>query len=93
MTQIPLAQCRLCGGTAGRFIDGAHALCTALAKEGMPTPSLGDRCPTCRGSGVTGQGGVMLSFELGPAAIAKSIAAQFPSCRTCGGSGISARAR
>jgi len=93
MTQVPLAQCRLCGGTAGRMVDGAHALCTALAGAGMPTPHLGDRCPTCRGSGVIGQGGVMLSCELGPAAIAESIAAQFPSCRTCGGSGIAARAR
>ena len=92
MTQV-LAGCRLCGGTAGRMIDGAHALCAALAKEGIPTPHLGDRCPACQGSGVTGQGGVMLSCELGPTAIAESIAAQFPSCRTCGGSGIAARAR
>ena len=67
-------------------------MCTALTGAGMPTPHLGDRCPTCRGSGVTGQGGVMLSVELGPAAIAKSIRAQFPTCRACGGSGIAARA-
>ena len=93
MTQVPLAECRLCGGTAGRMVDGAHALCAALAEMGMPTPNLGDRCPACQGSGVTGKGGVMLSCELGPTAIAESIRAQFPSCRTGGGGGIAARAR
>ena len=85
---LPETPCRLCGGTAGRLNEtDAHNLCDALAARGMPTPSLGMRCATCHGSGTTGRGGVFLSFDLGPAAIARSIAAQFPPCQSCAGKG------
>ena len=85
MTTKHTPACNLCGGNAGGLIDGAHALCRERAKHGLPTPSLGTRCSTCNGSGTLGRGGVMLSFDLGPAAIARSIAAQFPPCPTCEG--------
>lgn len=51
MTTTHQLGCRLCGGTAGTFFDGAHALCAARAKRGAPTPSLGDVCPCCHGVG------------------------------------------
>lgn len=79
--------CNLCGGTAGQLLDGAHCLCTARAALSQPTPSLGDRCPACNGSGTTGRGGVFLDFSLGPQRIARSIAAQFPPCQQCAGTG------
>jgi len=79
--------CALCGGTAGQLFDGAHVLCRALADHGVPTPSLGNRCKECNGSGTRGRGGVMLDFGLGPAAIKRSIDAQFPPCATCAGTG------
>lgn len=80
-------RCPLCGGTAGRLPGGRHNLCAARAELGSPTPNLGTRCPTCNGSGTTGKGGVPVFFASGPAAIARSIAAQFPSCLACRGSG------
>jgi len=82
--------CKYCGGSAGSFNPtGSHYLCEARAASGGPTPSLGNRCPTCNGSGVRPgfKGGVMLSLDEGPARIARSIAAQFPPCQTCSGSG------
>lgn len=78
--------CKHCGGTAGTFSpEGSHYLCQERAKHGLATPSLGNRCPTCNGSGVKPgfKGGVMLGFDLGPAAIARSIKAQFPPCPDC----------
>lgn len=84
-----MAACVLCGGTAGHLnAEGAHNLCAARKAHGLPTPSLGAKCDTCHGAGTTGRGGVMLGFDLGPAAIARSIRAQFPACATCGGSGV-----
>ena len=79
--------CSICGGSAGQLLNGAHCLCTARQVHGMATPSLGDKCPRCNGSGTLGRGGVMLGFDLGPAAIARSIKAQFPPCQECGGKG------
>lgn len=79
--------CTLCGGNAGQLVNGAHNLCTARANLGLATPNLGQRCDSCKGSGTLGRGGVMLSFDLGPARIARSIAAQFPPCSTCNGKG------
>lgn len=48
---LDLPRCRHCGGNAGCFFDGGHALCNARAKRGGPTPSLGDRCSCCKGTG------------------------------------------
>ena len=80
--------CTRCGGDAGRLnATGAHNLCDARAALGLPMPSLGLRCGTCSGRGTTGTGGVPLFFDLGPAAIRRSIEAQFPPCATCGGKG------
>lgn len=83
-------KCKICGGdTGGLSPDGAHYLCQERAKRGLPTPCLGMRCAACGGTGVKAgsRGGVMLSFDLGPAAIRRSIEAQFPACGACGGSG------
>lgn len=80
--------CKFCGGTAGRLLNGAHCLCTARAAAGVATPSLGDRCQTCNGSGATGKGGVFLDLTLGPAMIARSLTAQFPPCKQCSGTGV-----
>jgi hypothetical protein len=80
--------CKLCGGTAGQLNErGEHNLCTARAARGLATPSLGNCCEACHGSGTQGRGGVMLSFDCGPATIARSIQAQFPPCPNCKGSG------
>jgi hypothetical protein len=88
-----MSPCTLCGGDAGSFNPATHAhyLCEARHRAGSPTPCLGMRCTTCNGSGVKPgfRGGVMLSFDEGPARIAKSIAAQFPPCVECGGRGYS----
>ena len=47
--------CRHCGGTAGNAtVPGepeSHAVCHYKALAGLPTPSLGDICPCCEGSG------------------------------------------
>ena len=82
------SKCKLCGGNAGRLgPDGIHFLCAARAAQGLPTPSLGTRCPTCDGAGTLGRGGAMLFTALGPAAIERSIRAQFPPCHSCRGKG------
>lgn len=48
-------KCQYCGGTAGIITPEVpyHFLCEARAGHGLPTPSLGDQCPDCGGSGVT----------------------------------------
>ncbi len=85
---MDVQRCKLCGGSVGCLNERReHNLCRALADLGLPTPSLGDRCPECKGAGTIGEGGVMLDFALGPATIRKSIDAQFPPCLKCGGSG------
>jgi hypothetical protein len=83
-------RCSFCGGSASmkRHTNGFHYFCEARAKHGLPTPSLGDDCSVCDGAKTLGKGGVMLSFDEGPARIARSIAAQFPPCEHCKGSGI-----
>ena len=81
-------KCCICGGTAGRIIpEEGHYLCQELKKRGLPTPSLGETCPVCNGTGSLGKGGVPLFFDMGPAAIRRSIDAQFPPCLKCGGKG------
>jgi len=78
MTLELLEECSLCGGTSGRMLDGAHALCRARCRAGLPTPSLGDLCPVCQGAGV------VLDFY---GHRISGIRAQYPVCRECGGSG------
>lgn len=81
-------RCQLCGGNAGQLNEqGVHNLCAARSSHGLPTPNLGERCARCNGAGTTGKGGVMLSFDEGPSAIARSIRAQFPPCANCNGRG------
>ena len=81
--------CTLCGGNTGRLSDnGAHCLCEARHHHGQPTPSLGNRCAACRGAKSLGRGGIMLGFDLSAAEIARSIAAQFPPCPACNGTGL-----
>jgi hypothetical protein len=79
--------CTHCGGTAGQLVDGAHVLCAVRARHGWATPCLGFRCDTCQGAKTLGRGGVVLDLDLGPAVIARSLAAQFPPCPACGGKG------
>jgi hypothetical protein len=89
----PMPTCTACGGWAptlsgpGISEPGVHNLCHQLRRLGRPTPNLGDKCPACNGSGTNGRGGVPLFLELGPAAIAKSIHAQFTRCKLCHGRG------
>lgn len=86
---MSVTACILCGGNVGGFSpDGAHYRCEALAARGLPTPSLGERCPTCNGAGTLGKGGVMMFLSWGPALIDKSIAAQFPPCPDCNGARV-----
>jgi hypothetical protein len=86
--------CKLCSGNCGspNPKTGNHYLCEALAAHNQPTPCLGIKCESCNGSGVKRgfRGGVMLSLDLHPAQIARSIAAQFPPCESCGGKGSTA---
>ena len=80
--------CNICGGWARRLpTHGAHEMCLARRRLGLPTPSLGDQGPDCGGRGSSGTGGVMLDLCLGPASIARAIVAQFPPCGLCGGTG------
>lgn len=84
-----MTTCAICGGTARTLNErGVHNICEARRKVGVPITRY-DTCPTCEGRGHTGtvKAGPMLSFDLGPAAIRRSIEAVFPRCRTCNGSG------
>jgi len=83
-----MTNCTLCGGNIGQLVNGVHTLCAARHQRGMPTPCLGMRCLTCGGAKTLGKGGVCLSLSLGPAAIKRSIDAQFPPCSTCHGTGM-----
>lgn len=81
-------ECAICGGTAGRLVDGMH-LCAARKRAGLSTPNLGYHCQDCNGTGhpLRYRGGVFLFADIGAAAIGRSIAAQFPPCPTCNGRG------
>lgn len=81
--------CSVCGGDANQrvlVLVGAHYLCLERAKHALPTPAMNE-CQACHGHGTQGTGGVPLFFSLGPATIARSIAAQFPPCPVCHGTG------
>ena len=45
-----LPACTVCGQSFGGLIDGAHAVCRALAARGLPTP-MWRRCDACAGLG------------------------------------------
>lgn len=79
--------CQICGGNAGRLnTNNAHNLCEARKNAGLATPSLGDRCRQCNGSGIKPTAnGLMLGFDLGPQKIAKAMEAI--KCETCEGKG------
>ncbi len=82
-----IERCPLCGGNAGRFIpEGGHELCKALAARGLPTPSLGEKCQACGGSGNQRRDmprGVLLPMM--PSG--REIRLWFPACETCKGTG------
>jgi len=85
-----LESCKHCGGTAGTLFSGSHAICRRRAKRGKPTPSFGDLCPDCNGTGYASKqrpdwSGVCIPAELGPIATKRAIDALFPRCPTCKG--------
>ena len=83
--------CKICKGWARRLPEsGSHHLCEARLEAGLPTPSLGERCPECGGAGHLARPGtsLMLDFDLGPGRIKRAIEAAFPTCGSCGGSGV-----
>lgn len=74
--------CVHCGGTAGTLVDGAHALCKVRKEFGLATPSLGDRCQCCSGTGRHPRGAV------GPTNPNQDAIERWaPACVTCAGSG------
>jgi len=75
--------CRICGGTAGDDRQVAHSLCMTRVDLGEPTPSLGNACPCCGGSG-NHPNAELASINGGQDAIERHWA---PACRTCSGSG------
>ncbi|HEY4395971.1 MAG TPA: hypothetical protein VGP64_18030 [Polyangia bacterium] len=77
------ARCGLCGGNAGKLVAGrAHVLCSALAMRGMPTPSLGDACSCCNGTGGHPRSAV------GPVDPNQDQVERWcPGCTTCGATG------
>ncbi len=87
----PDQPCRLCGGTVGSGSDGAHELCRARERRGLPTPCLGYRCPDCGGlgsremhrEGARGQSPVFFD----PHSLARHCEARWPKCKRCGGTG------
>jgi hypothetical protein len=80
-------RCPICGGSAGRVIPAeGHHLCQALKRLGMSTPSLGENCGACGGSGVKRRqlpAGILLpTLPTG-----HEIKLWFPPCEACGGKG------
>ncbi len=81
--KVEYIRCRLCNGNAGSLSpDGAHYLCEALKAQGMPTPSLGDFCNRCNGTGRHGRRDTVLYNPR-----QSEIDAAFPPCGNCGGTG------
>jgi hypothetical protein len=79
-------RCPICGGTAGNQIPAeGHYLCQELVKLGLPTPSLGYKCPDCKGSGreIRDISGVLL--PLNPTG--RALELWFPKCQKCNGTG------
>ena len=84
--------CSICGGTAGQLPpSGAHHLCEARKKLGVPTPSLGDKCPTCGGAGHTTKVKTGVGVALPADLSQKEMDRLFPKCETCGGTGAVGR--
>lgn len=83
-------RCELCGGNAGRLNDkGEHNFCRARKNVGMDTPSLGDKCPECKGAGRIPKSkiGPSIFFEA-PCNITKALEAWAPECEECKGTGV-----
>ena len=84
--------CRLCGGTIGSGIDGAHCLCAARQRTGMKIVCLGHACTHCLGRGWwRADGGPPVGAALpvysNPSEMARGIKAIFPPCQHCKGTG------
>lgn len=83
----PRQACSLCKGTAGRLLEGAHALCRARANRGGATPSMGDFCPCCGGAQCHPRSAV------GPIDPNQAMIERWaPTCQTCKGTGAIAAA-
>ena len=76
-------RCQLCGGNAGRLVDGAHVFCAIVGSTGERTPSLGDVCLDCLGVGNKPQSAV---GPVNPNQAAMD--AWAPQCARCNGSGL-----
>jgi hypothetical protein len=80
--------CRLCGGTRGSGYDGAHELCKARQKLGLPIECLGYACKICGGIGRTGETESVSPVFSDPAALARYCEKRWPSCTACDGTGV-----
>jgi len=79
-------RCPICGGNAGQVPPGGHYLCQARKRLGQPTPSLGERCPDCKGSG-TPRRAMPAGVALPMLPTGNEIRRWFPKCPTCEGKG------
>jgi hypothetical protein len=85
-TEPTTERCPLCGGNSGTIPEAGHHLCQALHARGLPTPSLGERCECCNGTGNERRSlprGILLPLNPTP----KQIRLWFPACKACDGKG------
>lgn len=82
---VTIDRCPICGGNAGRIPEGGHYLCQARKRHGQPTPSLGERCTLCGGSGMQRRNLTGAILPMIPSG--ESIRRWFPPCEACHGKG------
>jgi len=88
MSDVTTAVCPICGGSAGRFPPEGHHLCQARRDRGLLTPSLGNRCRGCDGTGFSQAAKLREGIYLPLNPTAAELAARFPKCLRCGGTGV-----
>lgn len=76
-------KCKLCNGSAGLLIDGAHPICTARFNRSRPIKFQGDKCPDCHGTGNVSK--ATFCAEINPPASVFN--AFFKPCVKCDGNG------